>query len=122
MLIERDPMKTQPEPLICPVDVAIEIIRGKWKGMILIYLMSGTRRFNELKRLLPDISQRMLTNQLRELEADGIINRKVYAEVPPRVEYSLTETGYEVRSVLIELRRLGELLAPECKGNLAPIP
>jgi len=91
-----------------PVETAINIIRGKWKVMILSHLIKRMRRFNELKRLLPNISQRMLTNQLRELEADGLIHRKVYAEIPPRVEYSLTERGDAVRLVLDELERFGE--------------
>lgn len=92
----------------CPVETAINIISGKWKALILIHLMKKMRRFNELRRLMPNISQRMLTNQLRDLELDGLVNRKIYAEVPPRVEYSLTERGYAVRSVLVELKRLGE--------------
>jgi len=92
----------------CPTETAIDIISGKWKAMILIHLMKEIRRFNELKRLLPNVSQRMLTNQLRELEADGLVRRKIYAEVPPKVEYSLTERGQAVRSLLAELRHLGE--------------
>lgn len=100
----------------CPVETAINIISGKWKAMILIHLMEKMRRFNELKRLLPNISQRMLTNQLRDLEADGLVSRKVYAEVPPRVEYSLTESGLAVRTVLIELRRLGENVQTNMNG------
>jgi len=91
-----------------PAEAAIGIISGKWKAMILFHLMKEIYRFNELKRLLPKISQRMLTNQLRELEADGLVYRKIYAEVPPKVEYSLTERGQAVRPVLAELRRLGE--------------
>jgi len=92
----------------CPVEVAINIISGKWKAMILSHLMKDTYRFNELKRALPNISQRMLTSQLRDLEEDGLVNRKVYAEIPPKVEYSLTKQGRTVRLVLEELHRLGE--------------
>ncbi len=91
-----------------PIETAIGIISGKWKVMILIHLMKQMCRFNELRRMLPNISQRMLTNQLRELEADGLVHREIYAEVPPRVEYSLTKHGYAVRSVLLELKRFGK--------------
>ena len=79
----------------------VEVIGGKWKGVILYHLLDGTKRFNELKRLKPNITQRMLTLQLRELEADGIIHREVYREVPPKVEYSLTELGESLRPVIL---------------------
>ncbi|KAA0777475.1 helix-turn-helix domain-containing protein [Bacillus sp. TE8-1] len=85
----------------CPVEAMVEVIGGKWKGVILYHLLDGTKRFNELKRLKPNITQRMLTLQLRELEADGIIHREVYREVPPKVEYSLTELGESLRPVLL---------------------
>ncbi|MGH1272876.1 winged helix-turn-helix transcriptional regulator [Bacillus cereus] len=85
----------------CPVEAIVEVIGGKWKGVILYHLLDGTKRFNELKRLKPNITQRMLTLQLRELEADGIIHREVYREVPPKVEYSLTELGESLRPVIL---------------------
>ena len=85
----------------CPVEAMVEVIGGKWKGVILYHLLDGTKRFNELKRLKPNITQRMLTLQLRELEADGIIHREVYREVPPKVEYSLTELGKSLRPMIL---------------------
>ncbi|HDR8083503.1 TPA: winged helix-turn-helix transcriptional regulator [Bacillus cereus] len=85
----------------CPVEAMVEVIGGKWKGVILYHLSDGKKRFNELKRLKPNITQRMLTLQLRELEADGIIHREVYREVPPKVEYSLTDLGESLRPVIL---------------------
>lgn len=84
----------------CPIETTLDVLGGKWKGMVLHRLMFGTLRFNELRRLLPHVTQRMLTRQLRELERDGVIRRRVYAEVPPRVEYSLSEFGDSLRPVL----------------------
>jgi DNA-binding HxlR family transcriptional regulator len=92
----------------CSVEAAIEAIGGKWKGVIL-YHLSSTKRFNELRKLMPPITQRMLTKQLKELERDCIVFRKVYAEVPPRVEYSLTEFGETLQPVLVELKKWGNL-------------
>lgn len=91
----------------CPVEACVEVIGGKWKGVILYHLMDGTKRFNELLRLIPGVTQRMLTRQLRELEADMIIKRKVYPEVPPKVEYSLTEFGLTLEPVLQMLKEWG---------------
>lgn len=92
----------------CPVEAALDVIGNKWKGIILFHLLTGLKRFNELRRLIPDVSQRMLTLQLRELEMDNVINRKVYAQVPPKVEYSLTELGLSLEPVLVALRTWGE--------------
>ena len=91
----------------CPVEAALEQIAGKWKGLILYHLMDGTLRFNELSRRVGTVTQRSLTKQLRELEADGIVCRDVFAVVPPRVEYSLTEKGRQLRDAIEALRRWG---------------
>jgi DNA-binding HxlR family transcriptional regulator len=87
-------------PTGCAIEFTLEVIGGKWKPLILYYLMDGTRRFNELKRLMPNVTREMLTQHLRELEAHGIVHREVYAQVPPKVEYSLTEKGESLRPVL----------------------
>ncbi len=91
----------------CPVEACLEVIGGKWKGVILFHLLGGTKRFNELMRLMPDVTQRMLTRQLRELEADRIIDRRVYPEIPPKVEYSLTAFGKTLEPVLRMLQQWG---------------
>ncbi|WP_298139272.1 helix-turn-helix domain-containing protein [Acidiferrobacter sp.] len=91
----------------CPVEACLEVIGGKWKGVILSHLLGGTKRFGELSRLLPSVTQRMLTRQLRELEADGVVVRMVYPEVPPRVEYSLSPFGKTLAPVLEALRGWG---------------
>jgi DNA-binding HxlR family transcriptional regulator len=93
----------------CPVGVVLRILGGKWKLSILCALLDGTKRFSELRRLNPGITQRMLTNQLRELEADLIITRKIYAEVPPKVEYSLTEVGKKLQPILQQLEEWGKV-------------
>ena len=92
----------------CGVESALEVVGGKWKGVILYHLIPGIRRFNELRRLLPGVTQRMLTRQLRELEEDGLVHRKVYAQVPPKVEYRLTEKGASLAPILLELKKWGD--------------
>lgn len=84
----------------CPVEMTIEVIGGRWKCPIVHHLLEGTKRFNELRKLIPAASQRMLTKHLRELEGDGIIHREVFAEVPPRTEYSLTDTGRSLEPIM----------------------
>jgi len=93
----------------CPVEATLDLIGGKWKAIILFRVLEQTRRFNELRRLLPGLTQRMLTNQLRELERDGLIARKVYPEVPPKVEYSMTEFGKTLEPVLLALKQWAEV-------------
>lgn len=97
-------------PLGCPVTRAMATIGGKWKLFIVYHLMGGTRRFGELRRLIPDVTQQMLTAQLRELEADGLVARKVHAVVPPRVDYSLTPLGEDLRGVTDALMVWGSRL------------
>ncbi|HIP22065.1 MAG TPA: transcriptional regulator [Rhodobacteraceae bacterium] len=92
----------------CPMEATLDLIGGKWKGVILFRLSEGTKRFNELHRLLQRVTPRSLTRQLRELEADGLVHREVYAEVPPRVEYSLTDKGRTLGPVLDELINWGQ--------------
>ena len=93
----------------CTVEATLNLIGGKWKGVILYRLLTEQLlRFNELRRLLPNITQRMLTNQLRELEGDGLIARKVYPEVPPKVEYRLTAYGQTLKPVIQALKKWGD--------------
>ena len=84
----------------CPVEPTLMLIGDKWKVLILRDLMEGTKRFGELKKSIGTVSQKVLTAQLRDMEDKGLLTRKVYAEVPPRVEYTLTETGYSLKQIL----------------------
>jgi DNA-binding HxlR family transcriptional regulator len=88
------------DPSWCPVEVTLGVIGGKWKALIVYNLRQGPARFNVLRRLIPDVTQRMLTQHLRELEADGLISRTVHAVVPPHVEYALTTLGHTLTPVL----------------------
>ncbi|MBC8049412.1 MAG: helix-turn-helix transcriptional regulator [Chitinophagales bacterium] len=92
----------------CPMEATLDMIGGKWKAVILYHLLDGTLRFSELRRRLNKITQRMLTKQLRELEDAGLVARKVYAEVPPRVEYSLTPLGASMEPVIEVLFSWGQ--------------
>ncbi len=85
--------EVRPDWHYCEVATTLEVVGGRWKAVILFHLMDGTKRFGELRRKLPGVTQRMMTLQLRELQRDGAVHRMVYAEVPPKVEYSLTEFG-----------------------------
>lgn len=99
----------------CAIDLVIDVIGGKWKVLILWNLNEGVKRFNELKRSLPNITQKMLTQQLRELEEHGLVERTVYQEVPPKVEYSTTEMGKKLQATLFEMCKWGDEYA-EQKG------
>lgn len=84
----------------CPVETTLNLIGNKWKVLIIRDLLQGTKRFGELKKSIGSVSQKVLTSQLRAMEEDGLIHREVYAEVPPRVEYSLTELGWSLKPIL----------------------
>jgi Predicted transcriptional regulators len=92
----------------CPVETTLLLIGDKWKVLILRDLIGGTKRFGELKKSIGSISQKMLTQQLRDMEEDGLVERKVYAEVPPKVEYSLTEDGVSLKPILDSLKEWGD--------------
>ncbi|MGW6456182.1 winged helix-turn-helix transcriptional regulator [Streptomyces sp. NPDC055078] len=94
-------------PDYCAVEFAMEVLGGRWKLAILKQLAPGTLRFGEIRRALPAITQRMLTRQLRELESDGLVRRTVYREVPPRVEYTLTDVGHSLDSITEQLDKWG---------------
>jgi DNA-binding HxlR family transcriptional regulator len=107
----------------CPVESTLSFIDGKWKGVILHHLLEeGTLRFNELRRRIPSVTQRMLTKQLRELEVEGLITRTVYPVVPPRVDYDLTPLGQSLEPVITALRAWG-IAHVSCKdGSKTVIP
>lgn len=84
----------------CPVETTLMLISSRWKVLIIRDLLEGTKRFGELKKSIGDVSQKVLTAHLRSMESDGLLTRKVYPEVPPRVEYTLTETGYSLKPIL----------------------
>lgn len=92
----------------CPVETTLTLIGDKWKVLILRDLMPGTKRFGELKKSIGHVSQKVLTAQLRDMEASGLLTRKVYAEVPPRVEYTLTELGCSLKPILDAMWTWGE--------------
>ena len=93
----------------CGLDAAIDVMGGKWKGLILFALHEGPLRFGELRRAVPGISERMLILQLREMEASGLVHREVYHQVPPKVEYSLTDFGRSLNTALAPLGEWGEV-------------
>ncbi|HWN30722.1 MAG TPA: helix-turn-helix domain-containing protein [Burkholderiales bacterium] len=91
----------------CPAEITLKVIGGKWKLVILWHLRDEVKRFSELKRNIPGITQRMLTQQLRELEKDGVISRKIYPQVPPRVEYSINKFGTSLQPILRSMCQWG---------------
>ena len=99
----------------CPVETTLMLIENKWKILILRDLLPGTKRFGELKKSIGHVSQKVLTAQLRDMEAQGLVHRKVYAEVPPRVEYSLTETGHSLKPILDAMWNWGEAYQAKVK-------
>lgn len=92
----------------CPVETTLMLISDRWKVLIIRDLMDGTKRFGELKKSIGSISQKVLTSNLRSMEESGLLTRKVYAEVPPRVEYTLTETGYSLKPILDSMVEWGK--------------
>ncbi|MEM8640949.1 MAG: helix-turn-helix domain-containing protein [Cyanobacteria bacterium P01_G01_bin.54] len=112
----------------CDVEATLSVIGGRWKPILVCHLLGGRKRFGELRRLTPNATERMITLQLRELEADGVLSRHVYAEVPPRVEYELTAFGRSLEPILVlmqewgsafKARRLAEESAAEQPANRA---
>ncbi|HWR42210.1 helix-turn-helix domain-containing protein [Sporomusa sp.] len=91
----------------CSMELTLELIGGKWKSLILWYLGENTLRFSELKKALPKVTQKMLTQQLRELEQSGLVDRFIYTQIPPKVEYSLTEAGKSLLPILASLCQWG---------------
>lgn len=104
----------------CVLDVTMSFIGGKWKTVVLWYLRNGKKRFGELKYSIPDITDKMLSIQLKALEKDGIVERKVYAEVPPRVEYQLTEMGESLLPVVEAIAAWGRKKA-KAEGELVKV-
>ncbi|MBS5450425.1 MAG: helix-turn-helix transcriptional regulator [Coriobacteriia bacterium] len=101
-------MQTKKELPACPVETTLMLISDKWKVLILRDLLPGTKRFGELKKSIGNVSQKVLTTQLRDMEEKGLLNRHVYAEVPPRVEYTLTDLGYSLKPILDAMWNWGE--------------
>ncbi|MCU6797093.1 MULTISPECIES: winged helix-turn-helix transcriptional regulator [Paenibacillus] len=103
------------------VEATLEVIGGKWKCVILCHLTHGKKRTSELKRLMPEITQKMLTQQLRELEDDGVITRIIYHQIPPKVEYELSEYGWSLDSILSALCNWGEIHITKVYGDKSAV-
>lgn len=101
----------------CPIETTLTMISSKWKVLILRDLLDGTRRFNELRRSVGTVSQKVLTAQLRDMEQDGLVRRQVFAEVPPRVEYSLTDRGRSLKPILDAMRDWGAAYKAEMESE-----
>ena len=119
-LIEQLPKATT-ERLSCPVETTLDVIGGRWKVLILRELMQGVQRFNQLHRSLKGITQKMLTQQLREMEEDGLVHREVYLQVPPKVEYSLTDVGKTLQPILEAMHCWGEAYLSRSSIPLASV-
>ncbi len=91
----------------CPVEVTLDVLGGRWKGVVLFHLIGGKKRFGEIRKILPQVTQRVLTQQLRELERDGIVHREVFPVVPPKVEYSLTPWGRTLEPIVLAMSEWG---------------
>ena len=100
--------KTPAGEVFCPVALTLSLIGGKWKALILWNLLEGTMRYSALRKAVPDATPKMLTQQLRELEADGLVSRTVWPVVPPRVDYALTPTGESINPILTAMYRWGD--------------
>lgn len=100
----------------CPVEMTLQLIGDKWKVLIIRDLMTGTKRFNQLMRSVTGITQKVLTSHLRAMEADGLLTRKIYPEVPPKVEYTLTDTGYSLKPILDSLMEWGSGYKKSLRG------
>ena len=107
-------MKNKNELPVCPVEVTLSLISDRWKVLIIRDLLDGTKRFGELRKSIGKVSQKVLTSNLRSMENDGLVIRKVYAEVPPRVEYSLSKTGLSLKPVLASLEKWGIEYKEKC--------
>ena len=114
VIMEKEILKELPA---CPVETTLTLISDKWKVLILRDLMPGTKRFGELKKSIGHVTQKVLTAQLRQMEESGLLTRKVYAEVPPRVEYTLTELGYSLKPVLDAMWAWGEGYKSRLEGK-----
>ncbi len=110
--------KTECDRLTCPVEATLTVMNGRWKVLILRELLQGVKRFGELHRALTGVTQKMLTQQLREMERDGILHRKVYPQVPPKVEYSMTPLGESLKPILEAMQAWGlRLLADKSRSK-----
>ncbi len=107
-MIDADKMKdSECVEVGCPVEATLKVLGGKWKVLIIYHLNGNSKRFSEIRRSIPGITEKMLTQQLKELEKDGVVSRKVYPQVPPRVEYSMTKYGKTLGPVIGEMRKWG---------------
>ena len=113
--MDRSEAKKKDQLPACPVETTLTLIGDKWKVLILRDLMPGTKRFGELRKSVGDVSQKVLAAQLRDMEKSGLVHREVYAEVPPRVEYTLTELGYSLKPVMDALWKWGENYQAQCR-------